>query len=127
MSKVAILEDDMAIAGMYQFKLHQSGYDVAVAHNGVDGLKKIIDFRPELILLDLMMPGMTGGEVLAKVRATAWGKDIRVIILTNISRDEAPVELRELGVDHYIVKAQYTPRQVLQLVEEVLALPPRKS
>ncbi len=119
--KIAIVEDEIAIAEMYKFKLSQSGYQVRCAYNGSDGLALIESFRPDLILLDLMMPEMTGQEVLKKVRETDWGGPIRVIILTNISKDEAPTQLRFLNVDRYIVKAHYTPSQVLKIVIEILA------
>jgi DNA-binding response OmpR family regulator len=118
--KIAIVEDDVAIAKMYEFKLKQSGYDVAVTLSSKEGLKLVQDFRPDLILLDLMMPEMMGDEVLEKIRAEQWGGSIRVIVLTNISRDEAPAKLRLLNVDRYVVKAHYTPAQVVKLVEEVL-------
>jgi DNA-binding response OmpR family regulator len=119
--RIAIVEDEMSIADMYTFKLSQSGYDVRCAYDGKAGLELIESFRPELILLDLMMPEMTGQEVLKKVRATDWGGAIKVIILTNISKDEAPSPLRFLNVDRYIVKAHYTPSQVLKIAVEVLA------
>jgi two-component system, response regulator len=118
--KIAIIEDDVIIAEMYQFKLQQTGYDVKVALNGKLGLDMVAHFHPDLLLLDLMMPEMTGDEVLEKIRAEEWGSDIRVVILTNISKDEAPSKLRLLNVDRYIVKAHYTPAQVVQLVGEVL-------
>jgi DNA-binding response OmpR family regulator len=105
---------------MYHFKLQQSGYNVRVALGGKAGLRLVADFRPALLLLDLMMPEMTGDEVLEKIRAEPWGGDMRVLILTNISRDEAPSKLRLLNVDRYIVKAHYTPAQVVKIVEEVL-------
>ncbi len=79
--------------------------------------------QPDLLLLDIRMPGMSGDELLAKMRSTEWGADIRVIILTNLSRDEAPSSLRFLGVDRYVVKAHHTPSQVVDIVREVLALP----
>jgi len=118
--RICIIEDDVPIAEMYEFKLQQSGYDVYIAHDGVAGLELIEKVKPDLILLDLKMPQMTGEELLEKLRATDWGSDIRVIVLTNISKDEAPQKLRFLDVERYIVKAHYTPKQVVDTIHEVL-------
>jgi DNA-binding response OmpR family regulator len=122
MSKLVIVEDDMAIATMYQFKLEQSGYEVVLALDGVSALKVIDEHRPEVILLDLMLPLMTGSEVLAKLRETEWGKNLKVIVLTNINEDQAPAELRQLAIDRYVVKAQYTPSQVTGIVNEIMGV-----
>ena len=118
--KILIVEDEVAIAHMYQFKLEQSGYEVACAYNGAEGLELAEQIKPDLILLDLRMPIMSGDDMLEKLRTTDWGAGIRVIILTNISKDEAPSKLRFLNVDRYVVKAHHTPTQVVQIVHEIL-------
>ena len=118
--KIAVIEDDASIAQMYQFKLQLSNFDVQCAYDGAEGLKLAKDFLPDLILLDVKMPVMGGVEMLERLRAEDWGQNMRVIILTNISRDEAPQVLRFLNVDRYIVKAHHTPQQVLNIVREVL-------
>jgi len=118
--KIIIIEDDYAIAAMYGFKLRASGYQIATAYNGTDGLALAGSFLPDLILLDLMMPEMNGDELLQKLRETDWGANMRVIILTNLSKDEAPHGLRLLNVDRYIVKAHHTPSQVVDVVKDVL-------
>jgi len=123
LQKIAVVEDDLPICSMYEFKLKNSGYNVQVAHNGKDGLELCREFMPDLILLDLRMPIMSGDEMLEKLRATDWGKSIRVVVLTNISRDEAPHNLRLLHVDRYIVKAHHTPQQVIDVIREILAIP----
>ena len=115
--KIAIIEDDVAIAQMYRLKFESDGNDVGVAENGVAGLAMLEEMRPDVILLDIMMPEMTGDEMLAKLRATDWGKDIKVIILTNMGEQEAPASLKDLGVSSFIVKAEMTPRQVADLVK----------
>lgn len=117
---IAIIEDDHPIADMYQFKLENSGYAVHVAHDGKAGLNLIKSVQPDLILLDLRMPEMSGDEMLEALRAEEWGSSVRVIVLTNISKDEAPAKLRFLNVDRYIVKAHHTPGQVADVVAEVL-------
>ena len=120
MYKICVIEDEPSIAAMYEFKLRLEGYAVSVASNGRDGLKLIKAESPDLILLDLKMPRMSGDEMLEKLRATAWGSAVRVIILTNISKNEAPQKLRFLNVDRYVVKAHHTPAQIVQIVDETL-------
>lgn len=118
---ILIVEDDHAIAQMYCFKLEHEGYVVEVAYNGEEGLAAVDKFKPDLILLDLRMPVMNGDEMLEKLRSSKDGADIKVIILTNISKDEAPPRLRFLDVERYIVKAHHTPKQVVDIIQEVLA------
>ncbi|CAN5621136.1 hypothetical protein BH23PAT2_BH23PAT2_06880 [soil metagenome] len=119
MHKIAIIEDDVAISSMYKMKLSGCGYDVKTAFNGAEGLELIKEFKPDLVLLDIRMPVMTGDKMLEKVRESDWGGDLRVIVLTNISRDEAPMSLRLLGIDRYIVKAHHTPSEVVKVVQEI--------
>lgn len=118
--KIAVIEDDLPICNMYKMKLEHSGFEVKTAHDGQEGLELVKNFEPHLILLDLKMPVMTGDKMLAKVREQDWGSNIRVIVLTNISKDEAPSSLRFLSVDRYIVKAHHTPTQIIEIVREVL-------
>ena len=125
--KIAIIEDEPSILQLYQFKFEAAGYEVGTAIDGKAGLELLEKTCPDLVLLDLRMPTMDGAEMLEKLRATVWGSEIRVIILTNISRDEAPASLRFLSVDRYIVKAHHTPAQILQIVEEVLGAQPSRS
>jgi DNA-binding response OmpR family regulator len=117
---IAIIEDDETISQMYTYKLQSSGYRTIVAYNGKDGLKICEAQRPDLILLDLRMPIMNGDEMLEKLRATEWGSKMRVIVLTNISKDEAPRSLSVLNIDRYIVKAHYTPQQIVEIIQEVI-------
>jgi DNA-binding response OmpR family regulator len=120
MTKIAIVEDDQAIAQMYRFKFEAEGYEVETAENGKLGLELAEDFKPDMILTDLMMPEMTGEEMLVALRATSWGKDIKVVVLTNRGEQEIPPEVKELGVVAVILKADMTPRQVAELVKEHL-------
>jgi DNA-binding response OmpR family regulator len=118
--KIAVIEDEPAIRHLYQTKFELEGFVVQTAVNGVEGLALAESFQPHLLLLDIRMPEMNGDEMLMKVREQEWGADMRVVILTNISRDEAPSVLRFLSVDRYVVKAHYTPGQVVEVVREVL-------
>lgn len=121
--KIVIVDDDLVISSMYDFKLRARGFEVRTASDGESGLAIIEKFNPSLILLDVMMPIMDGTEMLTQLRQFEWGANIRVIILTNLSKDEAPHDLRFLSVDRYIVKAHHTPAQVVDVVCEVLNLP----
>ena len=121
--KIAVVEDEVAIRRLYETKFRLEGFTVLTAGDGAAGYRLLNNEQPDVVLLDLRMPGMQGEELLAKVRAQDWGASMRVIILTNLSRDEAPSSLRFLHVDRYIVKAHYTPSQVVDVVREVLRLP----
>lgn len=121
MPKIAIVEDDLAIAQMYRMKFEAEGYRVDIAENGKLGLALCEQMKPDLVLLDLMMPEMNGDEMLEKMRATDWGKGIKVIILTNVGEQEAPEKLKSLHVSTYIVKAEMTPKQVAELAKKELA------
>jgi len=122
MTKIAIIEDDQAISQMYRIKFEAEGYEVETAGNGKLGLELAEKMRPDIILLDLMMPVMNGDEVLKQIRATTWGKHIKVIILTNVGEQEAPDILKTLEVRRFIVKAEMTPRQVAEMVKSELAV-----
>lgn len=119
-TKIAIIEDDLAISQMYRIKFEAEGYIVETADNGKLGLELIEKMRPDIILLDLMMPIMTGEEMLAKLREQDWGKNIKVIILTNRGEQEIPPAVKSLNVSAIILKADMTPRQVAELVKSRL-------
>ena len=120
--KIAIIEDDQAISQMYRMKFEAEGFIVETAENGKFGLELAKEMKPNIILLDLMMPEMNGDKMLELMRKTTWGKDIKVIILTNMGEQEAPAGLKELNVEDFIVKAEMTPRQVADLVKKRLGV-----
>lgn len=121
MPKIAIVEDDQAISQMYRFKFEAEGYQVETAENGKVGLELAEKMKPDIILLDLMMPEMTGDQMLEKLRASTWGKNIKVIILTNMGEQEVPESVKKLGVSGVILKADMTPKQVADKVKQLLA------
>ena len=122
MAKIAIIEDDIAISQMYRMKFEVDGYEVETAENGKVGLKLIKDMKPDIVLLDLMMPEMNGEEMLAKLRETPYGHNVKVIILTNMGEQEIPEDVKQLGVADIILKADMTPRQVADVVKKVLGI-----
>ena len=121
MAKIAIIEDDQAISQMYRLKFEAEGYTVETAENGKLGLALAETMKPDIILLDIMMPEMNGDEMLAQMRKTDWGKSIKVVVLTNTGEQELPPALKDLGVSAVILKADMTPRQVAELVKQQLS------
>ncbi len=120
MAKIAIIEDDSAISQMYRIKFEAEGYDVETAENGKLGLLLIENMKPDIVLLDLMMPEMNGQDMLEKLRETEDGRNMKVIILTNAGEQEIPEKVRGLGPIAVILKADMTPRQVADLVKKHL-------
>ena len=121
MTKIAIIEDDPVINQMYRMKFEADGFEVQLADNGKRGVALVETFQPDLILLDLQMPQMDGAEALTEIRKHDWGRNIPVIILTNMGEEESPKNIRSLGIHSYIVKADLTPSQVVGRVKEALA------
>jgi len=122
MSKILIAEDDVAIAGMYKMKLEDGGFSVVHALDGEEALKKAKEDKPDLILLDIIMPKKEGTEVLVELKGDPATKDIPVIFLTNLGgRIEDTNAAQELGAEDLIVKSMVTPKDVIEKVREVLA------
>lgn len=120
MTKIAIIEDDQTINQMYRMKFEMEGFDVRIAENGKIGTELVKEFNPDIVLLDVKMPEMDGAEALAIIRSNDWGKDIPVVVLTNLGEEEAPKEMKKLNIKSYIVKANSTPRQVVAQVKSIL-------
>jgi len=119
--KIAIIEDDIVISQMYRMKFEAEGFEVQTADNGRKGVELATSMHPDIILLDIRMPEMNGDEALKAIRATTWGKHVPVLVLTNLGEEEAPSSLKALGIHSYIVKADFTPRQVVERVKQALA------
>jgi DNA-binding response OmpR family regulator len=120
MAKIAIIEDDQAVAQMYRMKFEADGHEVATADNGRLGLELIESLKPDIVLLDIMMPDMTGDEMLKQLRQSDWGKSIKVVVLTNRDDQEMMDRIGLLNVSATIIKANMTPRKVSELITELL-------
>ncbi|MBI5655147.1 response regulator [Candidatus Uhrbacteria bacterium] len=118
--KILIVEDDGFLASIYAQKLELAGYEVAFATNGEDGLKLVAKDRPDLVLLDLLMPQMDGFEVLEKLKGDPATKDIKVLVLTNLGQKEDVDRCLKLGAVGYIIKAHSLPEETVRRIQEIL-------
>jgi DNA-binding response OmpR family regulator len=118
--KIVIVEDDFALADIYKTRLDIIGYNCIVAHDGEEALQIIERESPELVLLDLMIPKVSGGDVLKQMRASDWGKHTRVYIISNLNEEQAPADLRELGIEGYAVKSNLRNDDIDNLVDKIL-------
>ena len=123
--KIVIVEDDASLADIYKTRLELIGYTCFIAYNGITALYFIQKEIPDLVLLDLMIPDIGGGQVLETMRGGAWGKDIKVLVISNLNESEAPANLRDLGIEDYLVKANLLNDQIDQAVNNILR-PPMK-
>lgn len=128
MGKVLIIEDDLAVAGIYQDLLEKENYKVIISNNGPDGLIAAKSEKPDLILLDVMMPNMDGIEVLKRLKSDNETDIIPVIVLTNVGVDEVQNEALSLGAARYIVKTDVSyPRFVEQIKDYVTKGAPEQA
>ncbi len=127
MAQIVLVEDDAMLAEIYQTRIELGGHTCFVANDGVTGLELIKEKMPDLALLDLMLPQMSGDDILRNMRNSDWGKDIKAIFLTNISESEAPDGIKELGFERYIVKAQLQNNQLVEIINEILDIKPAET
>lgn len=121
MANIFLVDDDPLLVRMYQKKLELDGHKVKTAPNGEEAVQGISSSKPDLVLLDVMMPKMNGIEVLTKLKQDEGTKSIPVVMLTNVSsRDANTDKALELGAVAYLVKSNYTPKEVVQKVKELL-------
>jgi two-component system response regulator VicR len=118
--KVVIVEDNAALADIYKTRLEILGYQCFAAYDGEAALQVIQQQHPNLVLLDLMVPKIAGDQILATMRANEWGKDVKVLIISNLNEADAPEGLREQGIAGYAVKANLTNDMLDRFVDAIL-------
>ena len=118
--KILLAEDDQFIVDIYTTKLKQAGFIVEVAEDGEEALKKIKEKKPDLLLLDIVLPTMNGWEILRAIRQSKDLKDLPVIILSNLYQKEEVERGMKFGVLKYMIKAHHTPSEVVEEVKKVL-------
>lgn len=118
--KILIIEDDKFLRDLIARKLTGEGFDISMAVDGEEGIKKIRDKRPDLVLLDLILPGIDGFEVLSRMRGDPSVASIPVIILSNLGQREEVEKGLKLGAIDYLIKAHFTPGEIIEKIKNVL-------
>ena len=120
--KILLVEDDTALAAVYRSRLELEGFEISEVNNGEDALSAAISFHPDLILLDVMMPKISGFDVLDILRNTPETTNIRVVMLTALSQPKDKERAEQLGVDDYLVKSQVVISDVVARVKHHLGV-----
>jgi len=119
-TKILMVDDDKMLIDMYKERLELAGYQVEISRDGEEGLAKVHQVKPDVVLLDIMMPKVNGYEALASLKSDPTTKDIPVIILSALMRDVNKAKAVESGADDYIIKSEAMPVDVIKKVEAVL-------
>ncbi len=119
MSKILIVEDEEVLRDVYREEFESEGFTVEIAKDGQEGVERMVSFLPEIVLLDLYMPKLSGFDVLNSVKENLTLKKIPIIVLTNINSDVADL-MKNWGVAYFLLKADNTPGQVVQRVRMIL-------
>jgi DNA-binding response OmpR family regulator len=118
--RILLVEDDDALASVYLTRLQAEGFEVKRVTNGEDALVTVLSYRPDLVLLDVMMPKLNGFEVLDIIRNTPEVGNVKVIMLTALSQDADKKRAESLGVDDYLVKSQVVIADVIERIKKHL-------
>ncbi len=125
--KVWIVEDDTFLSSLSSGRLSKEGYTVRSLTDGAQALKTLEEEIPDLILLDIMMPGMNGFDVLKAIRADARTKETTVIMFSNLGQDHEIAEAKNLGANDFLVKARFTLKEVVDRINSFMEKKPKKS
>lgn len=120
MKSILLIEDDPFLIDIYTTKLKEAGFLVQVAPDGEEGLRKIENKKPDLLVLDIVLPRFTGFEFLKKIKSSPKFKKIPVVILSNLGQRAEIEEGLRLGATKYLIKAHYTPSEVVEEIKKVL-------
>jgi DNA-binding response OmpR family regulator len=115
-----VVEDDVPIMDIIMKGLEKEGFNLINANDGDLGLELAINSHPDIILLDILMPKMNGLAMLRELRADPWGKDAKVIIITNLSNPESEKEARDLMANDYIIKSDLSLKQLVDHIHKLL-------
>lgn len=118
--KILIVEDDTFLQGLSATKLTKEGFEVTPVGNGDDAAKAIDEVTPDLVLLDLVLPGTDGYGVLKKIRENLKTRDIPVIVFSNLAQDEDIKKAKDLGANDFMIKSNFTLDELSEKIKEML-------
>ena len=121
MNKILIIEDDNILSKAINTVLTKEGYETLIGIDGEDALLKVKEFKPDLILLDLILPKKSGEEVLVEIMKNAETKNIPVLVVTVKSEDESVARCIDLGARGYFIKAHYTLDEITNKIKQTLS------
>jgi len=120
MKKILVAEDDRVLSNLIRDELNAAGFETMAAVNGKEGLELALKNHPDLILVDIMMPVMDGMQMTTELRKDAWGKNVDIIVLTNLSDDKNIADFLEKGAYDYLVKSNWTIDDVVKRIKDKL-------
>lgn len=116
--KILIIDDDEFLLDIYSTKFKEDGFDVEVAKGGKEALLKVTEFKPDVVLVDIVMPDMDGFETI-KLLKKKLGDSAKIVALSNLDQKESIDKALSFGADDYAIKAEFTPSQVLKKVKKI--------
>jgi DNA-binding response OmpR family regulator len=116
---ILLVEDEEMLASMYKLKFEKEGFEIEVAHDGEEGLAKAQEKTFGIVLLDIILPKLDGFAVLEKIKTLPQYAAVPVFLLTNLGQDEDMEKGKKLGAADYLVKANFTPSQVLEKIQNI--------
>jgi DNA-binding response OmpR family regulator len=120
MKSILLIEDDPFVVDIYTKKLAEAGFSVEVAQDKEETLKKISERKPDLLLLDIVLPNIEGWDLLKEIKEDLSLRDIKVAILSNLGQKDDVERGLKLGAERYFIKAHYTPTQVVEEIKKIL-------
>lgn len=120
MQKILLVEDDIELDELYKLQFEKAGFEFSYLTNGLEALTKFADMKPDLVLLDIMLPGTNGLDVLKKIKENETTRNIKVVLLSNLPEESAKDKGLALGAEDYLVKSNHTPLEVIEIVQKIL-------
>jgi len=120
MKSILLVEDDPFVIDIYTKKLKMAGFSVRTARDGEEALRKLKEKKPDLLILDIVLPNIDGWELLGKIKGNEGLKDLKVVVLSNLSEKIDVEKGLEFGIVGYFIKAYYTPTQVVKEIKKIL-------